>query len=109
MELGMKLNPNHPAWYAWFHGSSLYGAHRYQESAAALQAAAVHTVVSRLYLAAALHRLGKDDEARLALAAAQEEVPEITIAMLEQIEAYRDPAGQAHLSESLRSLGLPES
>jgi hypothetical protein len=53
--------------------------------------------------------LGKDDEARLALAAAQEEVPEITIAMLEQIEAYRDPAGQAHLSESLRSLGLPES
>jgi hypothetical protein len=62
-----------------------------------------------LYLAAALHRLGKDDEARQALAAAQEQVPEITIAMLEQIEAYRDPAGQAHLSESLRSLGLPES
>ena len=109
MELGMKLNPNYPAWYAWFHGSSLYGAHRYQEAVVALQAAAVHTVVSRLYLAAALHRLGKEDEAGLALAKAHEEVPEITIAMLEQIEAYRDPAGQAHLSEPLRSLGLPES
>jgi adenylate cyclase len=106
MELGMKLNPNHPAWYAWFHGSSLYGAHRYEEAVVALQAAAVHTVVSRLYLAAALHRVGKDDEARLALAVAREEVPEISIAMLEQIEAYRDPAGQALLSEPLRSLGL---
>lgn len=109
MELGMRLNPNHPAWYAWFHGSSLYGAHRYEEAVVALQAAAVHTVVSRLYLAAALRRLGKDDEARLALAAAQEEVPEISIVMLEQIEAYRDPEGQAHLSDPLRSLGLPES
>ncbi len=109
MELGMKLNPNHPVWYAWFHGSSLYGAHRYEEAVRALEAAAVHTVVSRLYLAAALHRLGKDDEARLPLAAARDEVPEISIAMLEQIEAYHDPAGQAHLSEPLRSLGLPES
>jgi hypothetical protein len=62
-----------------------------------------------LYLAAALHRLGKDDEARQALAAAREEVPEITIAMLEQIETYRDPGGQAHLSQPLRSLGLPDS
>lgn len=109
MELGMKLNPNHPVWYAWFHGSSLYGAHRYEEAVRALEAAVVHTVVSRLYLAAALHRLGRNDEARLPLAAARDEVPEISIAMLEQIEAYRDPAGQAHLSEPLRSLGLPES
>ncbi len=109
MELGMKLNPNHPVWYAWFHGSSLYGAHRYEEAVRALEAAVLHTVVSRLYLAAALHRLGRNDEARLALAAARDEVPEISIAMLEQIEAYRDPAGQAHLSEPLRSLGLPES
>ena len=66
-------------------------------------------MVSRLYLAAALHRLGRADEAGLALAKAQQDVPEITIAMLEQIEAYRDPAGQAHLSEPLRSMGLPES
>lgn len=109
MELGMKLNPNHPVWYAWFRGSSLYGAHRYEEAVRALEAAVVHTVVSRLYLAAALHRLGRNDEARLPLAAARDEVPEISIAMLEQIEAYRDPAGQAHLSEPLRSLGLPES
>ncbi len=109
MELGMRLNPNHPVWYAWFYGSSLYGAGRYEEAVRVLQPAAVHTVVSRLYLAAALQRIGREDEAAQALAAARTEVPEISIAMLEQIEHYRDPGGQARLSEPLRALGLPEA
>lgn len=108
MKLGMRLNPNHPVWYGWFLGSSLYSTHRYVEAVAALQAVAIHTVVSRLYLAASLYRLGKKDEARSEVATASTEVPEISIAMLEQIETYRDPEDQAHLSDPLRSAGLPD-
>ncbi|MFQ5967218.1 MAG: adenylate/guanylate cyclase domain-containing protein [Acidimicrobiia bacterium] len=109
MELALRLNPNHPVWYAWFHGSSLYGARRYNEAVKALQPAAIHTVVSRLYLAAALSRLGKQDEAEREVETAQSELPGLSIELLEQLETYRAPEDQAHLSDALRSVGLPKS
>jgi hypothetical protein len=68
-----------------------------------------HTVVSRLYLAASLHQLGRHDEARSEVAAARDQVPEISAAMLEQIEAYRDSGDEARLTEVLRGAGLPAS
>lgn len=109
MELAMRLNPNHPVWYAWFYGAALYGAGRFEDAVTALQPVAAHTVVSRLYLAASLQRLGRQDEARAEVAAARDEVPVISIAMLEQIETYRSTEDQAHLSEALRVAGLPDA
>jgi tetratricopeptide (TPR) repeat protein len=109
MELAMRLNPNHPVWYSWFYGAALYGASRFEDAATALRSAAAHTVVSRLYLAASLHQLGRHDEARSEVAAARDQVPEISVAMLEQIEVYRDVGDEARLSEALRGAGLPAS
>lgn len=109
LELAIRLNPNHPVWYTWFHGAALYGVSRFEDAARVLQAVAVHTVVSRLYLAASLHRLGRQAEARSELVSAQEELPGLSVAMLEQMESYRDPSDQARLSDALRATGLPAS
>ena len=109
MELAMRLNPNHPPWYAWFHGSALYGAGRYEEAVAALQAAAMHTPVSRLYLAAALWRLDRTEEARGEIDQASADLPGLSIDLLEQLEGYRDGSDQARLSDPLREAGLPQS
>lgn len=109
MELAKRLNPNHPVWYGWFHGAALYGTHRYEEAEKVLRVVAVQTVVSRLYLAAALAKLGKLEDAKREVAAAQEALPPISTALLEQLETYRSPTDQAHLSEALRLAGLPES
>lgn len=107
IELAMSLNPNYPAWYDQFYGAALYGARRYEESAEVLQAAPAHTVVSLAYLAAALERLGRHDEAQEAVRLAEETVPGVTVSLLEQFEAFRDPQDQVHLSEAVAAAGLP--
>jgi adenylate cyclase len=109
MELALRLNPNHPVWYAWMHGAALYGARRYEDAATTLQQASAHTVVSRLYLAAALSRLGRLGEAEEQVATARNELPGISVGMLEQMEVYRAAEDQAHLSDALRSARLPDS
>lgn len=108
MELAMRLNPNHPVWYRWFHGSSLYGARRYEEAVAALREVAVHTVVSRLYLAAALSRLGAAGEATEEVETVLGEMPDMTVGLLETLETYRSGEDQAHLSDAVREAGLPD-
>jgi adenylate cyclase len=107
LELAMRLNPNSPVWYGWFYGAALYGTGRFEEAAAVLHAAMAHTVVSRLYLAASLYRIGRPEAAGSEIASAREEVPGISVAMLEHIEAYRDPGDQARLTDPLLSAGLP--
>lgn len=65
--------------------------------------------MSRRYLAAALSRMGRQQEAEEQVAIARKDLPAISVAMLEQIEAYRAPEDQAHLSDAVRSAGLPDS
>jgi len=107
LDLATRLNPNHPVWYRWFKGAALFGAGEHAAAVDALRAAPVHTVVSRLYLAAALQRIGLADEAHDEVAAARAELPGISVGMLEQIETYRHPEDQARLSEAVREAGLP--
>ncbi len=109
MELAKQLNPNHPVWYSWMHGAALYGARRYEQARTMLQAAPAQTVISRLYLAATFVRLEQLEEAKREVATALEEMPGITIALLEQLEAFRFAEDQAHLSGAVRLAGLPES
>lgn len=107
VELAVRLSPNYPVWYLWFCGAALYGAGRFAGVVETLRTAPVHTVVSRLYLGAALERMGSHDEARAQVAQAREELPGLSAALLERIEAYRDPEDQARLAEPLLAAGLP--
>ncbi len=109
MELAKQLNPNPPIWYGWFHGAALFGARRYDEAELVLQAAPAHTVISRLYLAATLARLGKLDEAKREVATSADELPGISVALLEQLETYRSAEDQEHLSDAVRLAGLPDA
>lgn len=109
MELGKRLNPNSPVWYCWYHGAALFGAGRYDDARSVLQSAAAHNPVSRLYLAASLAKLGELGPAKREVNAAGEELPGLSVALLEQIETYRSPEDQAHLSDALRLAGLPDS
>ncbi len=107
LELAIRLNPNHPVWYLWFQGAALFGAGRFEDAVAVLRTVPVHTVVSRLYLAAALERTGRSDEARVQVAQAREDLPGLSAALLERIETYRDPEDQVRLAEPLLAAGLP--
>ena len=108
MDLALRLNPSPPVWYPQFRGAALYCTRRYAAAIDVLLPLRVHTVVSRLYLAAALYRYALPDEAAAQFEAARLALPGLNIAKLERMEPLRDVADRAHLVDALRGLGLPE-
>jgi adenylate cyclase len=59
-------------------------------------------------LAASLAHLGQEDEARGAVAAALEAMPDLTLAYLEKTLPTKEPGGLDRYLEGLRKAGLPE-
>lgn len=106
MHMAMRLNPNYPIWYTWFYGEAMYGARRYDEAVRILKPLAAQNVVSRLYLSAALCRIGQIEEGRSHWLLALEELPILTAELIEQLEDYQFAKDQAHLAEPLYELGL---
>jgi adenylate cyclase len=108
IEKAQRLNPAAPRWYAWNLGIALYLARRYDDAVAALRKARPLGDVAYRWLAAAYGQLGREEDARAAVAEYLKLTPDFTIARHLEMMPFQNPADREHYAEGLRKAGLPE-
>jgi adenylate cyclase len=108
MEKGMRLNPRYPAGYLFQSGSSYYYMRRYDEALDLLKRAATRRpnhMPTRQYLAAIYTELGREAEAKAALAEVLRISPNHSLEELAKYP-YKDPAYLERLRNHMRKAGL---
>lgn len=108
VEAAMRLNPYHPDWYYENLGFAHLVAKRYEAAVATLRRVDRPPSWILAYLAAALARLGRLEEAASAVARALALEPGETVARIATSDAFESPADRHHLAESLRLAGFPD-
>lgn len=103
----IRLNPHHPDWYLWHLGFALYGARRYEQTVEALGSLREFREPLRI-LAAALARLGRQDEARAVAREFLTAFPDFSIAAWARSQPFKRPEDLALFIEGYRLAGLPE-
>lgn len=104
---GLRLNPNHPDWYASTHGMALYCHRNYGEAAAAISRNFVNPDIWELmYLAASLAQANRLDEARAQVERYIAQEPKRSMLEHAKHEPYRHEAGLEHLLDGIRKAGV---
>jgi adenylate cyclase len=107
----IRLNPRPPGVYRMHRGRALYFLGRYDESLRALRESATINpafVVTHLYIAAALTRLGMQDDAEWAAEEALALVPQFGVDAWAKEEIFTDAGYLEQLVSGLKDAGLPE-
>jgi len=102
------LDPLLPVWCIEERGVALYALERYTDALEALTKLTFQTYRSRLYRAAALIALERQQEAKKLVKEALANNPRLTICGFMFNERYRDLAKQRELRWRLKQAGLPE-
>jgi adenylate cyclase len=103
----IALDPLLPVWCIEERGVALYALERYEEALDALGKLVFQTYRSRLYRAASLIVLDRQDEARRLCEEVMAGNPGITLGSFMHKERYRDLALRETLRERLERAGLP--
>jgi tetratricopeptide (TPR) repeat protein len=109
IEKAIRLNPHYPILYLFFLGHTYYLTRQYEGAIAAhkrVVALNPYLQPSHLHLAASYSEVGREEEARAAVAEFGRFHPQISLEFLEQIVPYKDPAVLERLLVALRKAGL---
>jgi adenylate cyclase len=108
IEKARRLNPAAPRWYAWNLGIALYLARRYDDAVDALRRARPLGDVAYRWLAAAYGQLGREQDAKAAVAEYLKLTPDFAIARHLERMPFQNQADREHYADGLRKAGLPE-
>jgi tetratricopeptide (TPR) repeat protein len=110
----MRLSPYYPDWYLETLGVAHLEAGEYEEAIAVLrkflerEPSAVHAAHGLLAQAGAYDALGREQEARAAVAAALRFDPGLSVTSFSELSLRKDKAAVDRAVAILRRLGLPE-
>ncbi len=109
MEKAIALNPDHPSWYHFPLFVYHYGQGSYEKALAEAQKMNLPgLLVTHLNLAAAFGQLGREEEARAAVAKVLELDPDYPVKTRDEFENWNNPHDYVeHMMEGLRKAGLP--
>jgi adenylate cyclase len=107
MREALRLNPHYPEWYLNDLALGYLVAHDHEEAVAALSQIASPSRGDRLYLAAALARLGRLEEAREQVDEVLRRQPETTVNGFVETRPFKREEDRAYFAESLQLAGLP--
>ncbi|MDP6389983.1 MAG: tetratricopeptide repeat protein, partial [Alphaproteobacteria bacterium] len=114
LDQAMRLSPQDAFLSGFQHmrSATLFALEQYEECAEWARRAA-HGPNPRAwsfgFLAAALTKLGREDEARSALDQALARAPDFSLRFIREMPSIQDPASQDRLHDTLREAGLPET
>lgn len=111
IDKAIRLNPYYPFYYVLYKGQASFVMKRYEEALHFLRRSVVHNpeaVPVHVYLAACFGLLGEDVPAREALAEARRIYPDLSMAWVRTIFAYKRVADSELLIEGLMNAGLAE-
>ena len=112
IEAGLRLSPRDPRASTWLANKAraLYHLRRYEEAIeTALSARRIQShAYGSLVLVASYAQLGRDEQARSALAEIRNLPGGSAKAMRWYLDRYSDPASREHMAEGLRKAGVPE-
>jgi tetratricopeptide (TPR) repeat protein len=105
----LRLDPHYPAAYLFELGWAYQWTDQYEEAIAAFQRALAlnpEYLTAHLNLAVVYSELGREEEARAAVAAVQRINPHYTIEVGRQLWPFKDPADLERFITALRKAGL---
>jgi adenylate cyclase len=106
---GIKLNPNHPEYYADQLGGIYYDARQYENAIRILDGLrSLCTPFTLIYLAASHAALGKLDAAQGFVRKLLAREPQSTVSYWTSLMPYRDDRDRDHVAVNLRLAGLSE-
>jgi len=111
IEKAKRLNPFYPFYYTLYVGQARFTMRRFAEAAAIIKRSVAHhpeSLPGQFCLAACYGQLGELALARDALAEARRISPDLSMARVRAIAAYRRPADLDLLVDGLRKAGLAE-
>jgi len=109
VEQAMLINPHHPFNYTFHQGQALYILGRYDEAVTALEKAIASNPGAErvhVWLAAAYAQAGAIDDARWEADQILIMDPEFSMARIEKIFPFKDPADRDRFTEGLHKAGL---
>jgi tetratricopeptide (TPR) repeat protein len=104
--MAIRLTPYHPDWYSLELGSAFYAMRRYDDAVETLTRMNETGFWRLCYLAASLAQLGREEEAKNAVAEARRRRPDFSIAKLRFSELAASEVD--HFIDGMRKAGLPE-
>ena len=109
----LRLSPRDPDRFIWLAGKGigLYTAERYEEAvenARVMLRENLNFATAHRQMSASLAMLGRDDEARAAMARLRALMPDLTLSRVPKMIPVKDPGAEARWLEGLRRAGLPE-
>ncbi len=110
VEKAIRLNPFYPFYYVLYRGQALLAMERYEEAIEAIDRSVSRNpdaLPPHLYRASCLAHLGREADARAALAEVRRMVPEISADWVKRFFAYKDTIDLERLVTGLRRAGLP--
>ena len=110
VEKAIRLNPFYPFYYVLYRGQALLAMERYEEALEAIERSVSRNpeaLPPHLYRSACLAHLGRDADARAAMAEVRRMVPEISADWVKTFFTYKDAADLDRLLAGLRRAGLP--
>jgi len=113
MKTAMRLSPSYPSWFLANLCDIFRLMGRYDEAMAVaktiIELNLAHQIeIGRLYLAAILIELGRDDEARKLAAEYQKLRPTFTLSWFKKTRIYKDPQVTEKFISQLRKAGFPD-
>lgn len=111
VDKAIRLNPFYPFYYVLYRGQALLAMERYEEAIEAIDRAVSRNpdaLPPHLYRASCLAHLGREADARAALAEVRRIVPAISAHWVSTIFAYKEASDLNRLMAGLRRAGLSE-
>jgi adenylate cyclase len=111
IERAMRLNPHYPITYIWYLGHANFLLQRHDAAIRALRQLSNRKpdfLAAHLYLAATYSELGRDDEAKAALAEAYALNPRLSKRVLTVILPYKEASHLARVLAALNKAGLAQ-
>jgi tetratricopeptide (TPR) repeat protein len=110
VEVGIRLNPLHPAWYYNYLGITFYSLERYAEALQAFRRLPTENYCwKRAMMAACLSRLGRVSEAKSQAERVLEQAPKFSVeSFLSSDVLMEHPSDSEHFRKGLTEAGLPE-
>lgn len=109
IEKAKQLNPFYPFFYTLYVGQAQFVMHRFEEAAKTISRSIAHnpdSLPAHFFLAACYGQLGETGRAREAVEAARKISPDLSLAQVRAIAAYKRQEDLALLIEGLQKAGL---
>ena len=107
IDRALRLNPHCPWWYHWLKGWCAYWTDEYEDALAAIERIGSPIPECRMVTIISLMALGREDEARAAMAELLRAAPHFNRTNTTLTQPFKDPAHLARLLEPLEAAGLP--